>query len=375
MSAEDWDWLLNINLKAYFFATQSAAKHMQAKGAGAIINFSSISYMMGNAGYPAYTAANGGITALSRSLARELGPDGIRVNALAPGWVLTQKQLDKWATPEDLAAHLERQCLKTHLEPRDVVDATLFLASDASRMMTGQCMVVACGMVGSRQGWVEAPYRAVPCTPLGSGFVRPDHSGLNVSVISGLRQATPSDVMRGEETQIAGFLSLNRDWDGVICLPGTHTKWVQVSAGEVVSFQTYMTGELFALLSENSVLRHSVQGDGWDDSTFDQTVEILISRPEKLAARLFSIRADDLLENTPVATSRARLSAVLIGAELAAARPYWLGTNIAIIGATRQAQVYNRALRTQGASATVANAERMTLAGLTAAYRNLKEAS
>lgn len=147
MSAEDWDWLLNINLKAYFFATQSAAKHMQAKGAGAIINFSSISYMMGNAGYPAYTAANGGITALSRSLARELGPDGIRVNALAPGWVLTQKQLDKWATPEDLAAHLERQCLKTHLEPRDVVDATLFLASDASRMMTGQCMVVDGGVV------------------------------------------------------------------------------------------------------------------------------------------------------------------------------------------------------------------------------------
>jgi 2-dehydro-3-deoxygalactonokinase len=257
---------------------------------------------------------------------------------------------------------------KTEFEP-----ALQTLLSDWE--VPAQTPMVACGMVGSRQGWVEAPYRAVPCTPLGSGFVRPDHSGLNVSVISGLRQATPSDVMRGEETQIAGFLSLNRDWDGVICLPGTHTKWVQVSAGEVVSFQTYMTGELFALLSENSVLRHSVQGDGWDDSTFDQTVEILISRPEKLAARLFSIRADDLLENTPVATSRARLSAVLIGAELAAARPYWLGTNIAIIGATRQAQVYDRALRTQGASATVANAERMTLAGLTAAYRNLKEAS
>lgn len=147
VTPDEWDRLQAINLKAYFFAAQAVVPGMQAKGAGSIINFSSISYMMGNAGYPAYTAANGGITALSRSLAREFGPDGIRVNALAPGWVLTQKQLDQWATPEGLAAHLERQCLKTHLVPQDIVDAVLFLASDASRMMTGQCMVVDGGVV------------------------------------------------------------------------------------------------------------------------------------------------------------------------------------------------------------------------------------
>ena len=147
LSPEEWDTLLAVNLKAYFFAAQAVAPAMQARGSGSIINFSSISYMMGNAGYPAYTAANGGITALTRSLARELGPDGIRVNALAPGWVLTQKQRDKWATPEGLAAHLERQCLKTHLAPRDIVDAVLFLASDTSRMMTGQCVVVDGGVV------------------------------------------------------------------------------------------------------------------------------------------------------------------------------------------------------------------------------------
>lgn len=147
LTPEDWDWLQAINLKAYFFATQAVAPAMKARGAGAIINFSSISYMMGNAGYPAYVAANGGITAMSRGLAREFGPDGIRVNALAPGWVLTDKQLEKWATPEGLAAHLERQCLKTHLVPQDVVDAVLFLASDTSRMMTGQCLVVDGGVV------------------------------------------------------------------------------------------------------------------------------------------------------------------------------------------------------------------------------------
>ena len=142
-----WDWMIEINLKAYFFAAQAVLPGMQAAGRGAIVNFSSISYIMGNAGYPIYAAANGAITAMTRSLAREFGPGRIRVNALAPGWVLTQKQLDMWATPEDLAAHLERQCLKEHLTPEDMIAPTLFLASNASRMMTGQCMVVDGGVV------------------------------------------------------------------------------------------------------------------------------------------------------------------------------------------------------------------------------------
>lgn len=146
VSEDFWDWSQAINLKAYFFACQAVVKGMKQTG-GAIVNFSSISYMMGNAGYPAYTTANAGITGMTRSLARELGPHNIRVNALAPGWVLTEKQLDQWATPEALRAHLERQCLKQHLEPRDIVDATLFLSSQASRMMTGQLMAVDGGVV------------------------------------------------------------------------------------------------------------------------------------------------------------------------------------------------------------------------------------
>lgn len=147
VTEEFWDWSQAINLKAYFFACQAVAAGMREAGGGAIVNFSSISYMMGNAGYPAYTTANAGINGMSRSLAREFGPDKIRVNALAPGWVLTDKQLDKWATPEALTAHLGRQCLKEHLAPQDIVDATLFLTSDASRMMTGQMLVVDGGVV------------------------------------------------------------------------------------------------------------------------------------------------------------------------------------------------------------------------------------
>ncbi|MBA3324518.1 MAG: SDR family oxidoreductase [Rhodobacteraceae bacterium] len=146
-SVEDWDRSLAINLRPHFFTAQAAAPGMKAAGGGAIINFSSISYMMGNGGYASYTAAKAGITGLTRSLARDLGPDNIRVNALMPGWVLTPRQLDKWATPEGLAAHLDRQCLKEHLVERDIVDATLFLASKTSRMMTGQALVVDGGVV------------------------------------------------------------------------------------------------------------------------------------------------------------------------------------------------------------------------------------
>ena len=142
-----WDRMVAINLRAYFFACQHAVPAMLSAGYGHIVNFSSISYMMGNAGYAIYTASNGAITAMTRSLAREFGPGGIRVNALAPGWVLTRKQLDLWADPEGLAAHLARACLKEHLQPADIVAPTLFLSSTASRMMTGQAMVVDGGVV------------------------------------------------------------------------------------------------------------------------------------------------------------------------------------------------------------------------------------
>ena len=146
-TVEEWDRAQAINLRPHFFTAQAVAPGMRAAGGGSIINFSSISYMMGNGGYLAYVAAKAGITGLTRGLARELGPDNIRVNALMPGWVLTQRQLDLWATPEDLASHLARQCLKEHLVERDIVDATLFLASKTSRMMTSQALVIDGGVV------------------------------------------------------------------------------------------------------------------------------------------------------------------------------------------------------------------------------------
>lgn len=146
-SVEDWNRGMAVNLRPHFFTAQTVAPGMRDAGGGSIINFSSISYMMGNAGYPAYATSKAAITGLTRSLARELGPDRIRVNTLVPGWVLTQRQLDLWADPEALSAHMDKQCLKEHLRPEDIVAGTLFLASDASRMMTGQALVIDGGVV------------------------------------------------------------------------------------------------------------------------------------------------------------------------------------------------------------------------------------
>ncbi len=236
--------------------------------------------------------------------------------------------------------------------------------------------VIVCGMAGSRQGWAEAPYAAAPCTPPGidrAVAVPTQDKALQVRILPGVKQDSPADVMRGEETQVAGFLAQSPQFDGVICLPGTHTKWVHVSAGEIVSFRTFLTGEMFALLAGQSVLRHSVAEEGWDDPAFAEAMAHVLSRPAALAADLFSLRAEALLHGLDPVTARARLSGLLIGAELAAARPYWLGPQVAVIGAAGMAGAYTTALEAQGVPVVQADVQEMTLAGLRAAWAGLKE--
>ena len=142
-----WDWSIDVNLRSYFFACQAVIPGMQAAGGGSIINFSSISFMMADTGYAAYITANAGIVGMTRTLAREFGPDRIRVNAVAPGWVLTERQKSMWVTPEGLAKHLEKQCLPDPIQPEDVAGTVLFLASDAAKMMTSQTLILDGGYI------------------------------------------------------------------------------------------------------------------------------------------------------------------------------------------------------------------------------------
>lgn len=234
--------------------------------------------------------------------------------------------------------------------------------------------VIICGMAGSRQGWAEAPYVATPCAvPMSGPRVATQDPRLLVHILPGIKQMRPPDVMRGEETQIGGFLASEPGFDGILCLPGTHNKWVHISAREVVSFKTFMTGELFALLGDHSVLRHSLDGEGWDAAAFAEAVSDTLSRPATLTSSLFALRADGLLNDTGADVARARLSGLLIGAELAAARPYWLGQDIVILGEDAVAEAYRAALSAQGAAARLVPAGDITLAGLTAAYHHLKD--
>lgn len=142
-----WDERMAINLRHQFFAAQAVAPMMKDAEGGSIINFGSTSWMIGQGGMPGYTAAKSAVMGLTRSLARDLGPANIRVNSIAPGWIMTERQVKLWLTPEGEKELMARQCLKRKLEPGDVARLTLFLASDDSNAMTNQTYICDGGWV------------------------------------------------------------------------------------------------------------------------------------------------------------------------------------------------------------------------------------
>ena len=228
--------------------------------------------------------------------------------------------------------------------------------------------VIACGMVGAREGWVEAGYASAPCPSFGEAPLKRAPARdrrIEVHVIPGVKQEQPPDVMRGEETLVAGVLAGRPDFDGVLCLPGTHTKWVRVSAGIVLHFTTFMTGELFGLLAERSVLRHIVGAHGSDRAAFLEAVDVGLARPEEVAGQLFSLRAEALIGALAPESARSRLSGLLVGMELAGTTRYWCEHEIAIVGSTSLGTGYAEALCASGRDATTLDAETMAIAGLT----------
>lgn len=142
-----WDERMHTNLRHQFFACQAVAPGMIAAGGGSIINMGSVSWIMAMGGMPAYTTAKAAIHGLTRSLARDLGRDRIRVNTVIPGWVMTERQKELWASPEALQGHLERQMLPDLIEPAYLARMVLFLASDDSAMCTANEYMVEAGSI------------------------------------------------------------------------------------------------------------------------------------------------------------------------------------------------------------------------------------
>lgn len=142
VTSEYFDERIAVNLKHQFFASQAVLPAMQAAGGGSIVCFGSNSWMLGIGGMAVYTAAKSAVHGLARSLARDYGPYNIRVNVLVPGWIMTQRQLDNWLTPEADKEREEGQCLKRRLYPDDVARLALFLGSEESSGMTAQSYIV-----------------------------------------------------------------------------------------------------------------------------------------------------------------------------------------------------------------------------------------
>ena len=142
VTVEFWDERMATNLRHQFFALQAVVPMMRASGGGSIVNFGSISWHTNHGDMPAYTTAKAAVEGLTKGMARDLGPDKIRVNTVIPGWVMTQRQIDLWLTQEAEANLMKAQCLKEKVYPQDLARMVLWLASDDSRMCTAQMWVV-----------------------------------------------------------------------------------------------------------------------------------------------------------------------------------------------------------------------------------------
>jgi len=214
--------------------------------------------------------------------------------------------------------------------------------------------LLASGMIGSRQGWIEAPYVACPASidQIAASLVPlPADAGVRGWIVPGVncrRAGGEPDVMRGEETQILGVLGELPADVRSLCLPGTHSKWASLSDGRITEFSTWMTGEVFAVLAQHSILARTIEGNVFDAAAFDAGVA---RGREPLLRELFALRARGLFAEVAPQAAHSFLSGLLIGTECAAA-----GTavgRVALVGSRRLTGLYARALEKFGVDTIV----------------------
>jgi 2-dehydro-3-deoxygalactonokinase len=236
--------------------------------------------------------------------------------------------------------------------------------------------VLICGMAGARQGWVEAGYVDTPApldAILARAVVVAGHSR-DIRILPGIaqRDAGAPDVIRGEETQLLGALGLDAAGEALVCMPGTHSKWVSVSGGTVARFATFMTGELFSVVSRETILSHAVAGadNAEDREAFRSAVATAFKTPASAANLLFQVRSRQLLFGSTPAVARETISGTLIGIELAAGlahdRPQ---SGIRLVASGRLQMLYRLAFETLGVAVEPINADEAVRRGLAMAAR------
>ena len=265
------------------------------------------------------------------------------------------------------------------LEPKQYPAVLDALLGDAVPADATGIDVMICGMTGARQGWAEAPYLDTPADlrQLGSQATIPPNTDSRFAprILAGVCQKTPGeeDVMRGEETQVLGFLDSNPGYRGVLCMPGTHSKWVRVEDFTITGFSTVMTGELFEALRCHTILRHTSSAEESDEEGFLAGLDKSLERPEALTGNLFAVRAASLLAGREPAWLTGYLSGLLIGAEIAANRTQIGESRLPLIGAPKLCGLYAMALGRAGFESEVVDATGATLAGLARARRHLRD--
>ncbi len=238
--------------------------------------------------------------------------------------------------------------------------------------------VIACGMVGARQGWVEAGYIETPAalSDIAGHAVRVPGLARDVRILPGLcqRDATHPDVMRGEETQLLGATRFEPEARGLVCMPGTHSKWVRLAAGRVEGFSTFMTGELFDVISRHSILAHTLADAGGfdgDNADFRAAVAAAIDNPALATNLVFSIRAGQLLQGQDATASRARLSGTMIGLELAGALSFGSVDRAILVVSGGLGGLYRAAFDVAGLRTETVDADAAVREGLAHAARQL----
>jgi len=241
--------------------------------------------------------------------------------------------------------------------------------------LSGPTDVLVCGMAGARQGWLEAPYLEAPTDLRGllKGAVHPESGSdkLDVSILPGVCQKHGGEnVMRGEETQLLGLASTMPGYSGLVCMPGTHSKWALLDGTKIEHFTTAMTGEMFELLKTHSVLRHSLNGDldgTARDDGFAAGAADGLDRPQDLLGQLFRVRASSLVSGREPAWCAGYLSGLLIGTEIAANRDQIGSAAVPLIGSPALCGLYAQVLQMAGATGQPVDATEVVLAGLKAA--------
>jgi len=233
--------------------------------------------------------------------------------------------------------------------------------------------VVVCGMAGAKQGWREANYLETPASlhELVERSVKIE-ADRPIHILPGIcqRDARYPDVMRGEETQLIGAVAEGTR-PGLVCMPGTHSKWVQLDEGRVARFSTFMTGELYAAIAGHTILKLALADQpaaSPNDPVFRHGVLRSMENPEQVTARLFAIRSGPLLGLAAAAEGTAKLSGELIGLELAGARAQFGRVEaVTLVGAGKLFELYRAALEAASMKVHPVDADAAVRAGLLAA--------